>query len=118
MPEIHVAISKAGFLSSRFDELIFFCSSSKDLSDSRTPSFSTGIIVPNAFNMEYKKIGNDARGECICWKHLCSILFFAQYSCILPPDENAIILQSFLYAESKIERVSAVFPETLVATTN
>src|SRR5437879_6131653 len=109
-------MSKAGFLLSIFDELIFLCSSSKDLRDSRTSTF-LGIIGPNAFNIPYRKMGNDALGECTCRKLRCSILFFVQYSVILPPDEKAITLQFFLCAESKIARVSLVLPETLVVAT-
>src|SRR5439155_16193814 len=107
----------AGFLLSIFDELIFFCNSSKNLTDSRISFFFIGIMVSNVFNIPYKKMGNDVLGECTCRKFRCSILFFVQNSFILPPEEKAIILQLFLRAESKMARVSAVFPETLVVMT-
>ena len=41
-----------------------------------------------------------------------------QKDSILPPDENAITLQSFLVADSNVVRTSIVFPEILVITTS
>ena len=69
-------------------------------------------------SIEYKKAGNEERGECICSIFRHSILFFIQYSSILLPEVNPITLQFCLVAEFNTERVSVVFPDTVVVTTS
>jgi len=45
------------------------------------------------------------------------VLILDEYDSILPPEEKAIFLQFDLCADSRIDIVSAVFPEILIATT-
>ena len=71
-----------------------------------------------ALSIEYKKAGNEERGECICSIFRHSILFFVQYASILLPEVNQITLQFCLVAEFNTERVSVVFPDTVVVTTS
>ena len=63
MPETHSAIDKAGFVVVRFSEEICFCKISSASRDSTTSESEVGIIPDNTFKIEYKKTGNDARGE-------------------------------------------------------
>jgi hypothetical protein len=63
MPEIHSAIDNAGFVAVRLAVEICFCKDSSASRDSVTSESEVGRIPDNTFKIEYKKAGNDARGE-------------------------------------------------------
>src|SRR5574337_38072 len=118
IPEIHFANSKDGLFLSRFSDEITLPVFSSSLIESKMSFSFNGNTGPNTFKIVYKNPGKDALGEWIFGTILCSILYFWQYSCILLPEENAINLHLVFLAASSTDKVSAVFPDTLVVMTS